>query len=845
MIGKVRSLFRLYSTRHAEMQKPGFILQDVTGGRMGHIDQIAVRGGRLIVEGWALVELVGLANANETVECRPNLTRQDVTKEIGHGSIKTPGFILSIPLSIDHIAFWAEIGGTRYVYTLPQMSQRELRAMRRAQILPFLRDGIHAFPAALRWLRHRDSLSVARIKNALRLNTVTSPQQLNSFLFSDDVDELDTIPEGLEQTDITIVLPVYNAFNLLPNVLQRVIQHTDLPWRLVIVEDLSSDTQVRPWLRAWHAALPPELAARVTLIENEENLGFIQSVNLAFAVALPFENHVVLLNSDAFVPAGWASRLIRPLLDHENVATVTPMSNDAEIFNIPIICQREQLQPGEADAIDRTAALFFSHAALAYAPTGVGFCMAINIDILKKLPRLDTTFGRGYGEEVDWCQRASELGGRHLGHAGLFVEHRGGISFGSEEKIRLIRNNGETISRRYPKYDADVQEFIRNDPLHTPRLALALAWAGQRGAVPVYVAHSLGGGAEYYLQSRLKSDLATGSAAVVLRVGGLSRWQIELHSTHGIISGETENTNFVARMLGLLPTRHLIYSCAVGDRDPVSIPSILVSLAQGPNDRIEVLGHDFFPISPSYTLLGSDGAWHGVPNPNIDNDPAHKSTRPDGSIVGLAEWHAAWGKLIMAADEVRMFSENSREIMTEAYPDATGKIAVIPNHLLNDVPRVKPSQPRDGVPVIGILGNIGYHKGIVVLQKLSKLLEKNGSARLVVIGNVDPSYSLTSSVRVHGDYQIDDISNLVTRYNISCWLIPSIWPETFSYTTHEALATGLPVFGFDIGAQGDAIKAAATTTGLGAVIPLSSAESNLELLLDAMLAGTTGDRKLA
>jgi glycosyltransferase involved in cell wall biosynthesis len=38
--------------------------------------------------------------------------------------------------------------------------------------------------------------------------------------------------------------------------------------------------------------------------------------------------------------------------------------------------------------------------------------------------------------------------------------------------------------------------------------------------------------------------------------------------------------------------------------------------------------------------------------------------------------------------------------------------------------------------------------------------------------------------------------------------MPSIWPETYSFATHEMLATGLPVYGFDIGAQGEALARA-------------------------------------
>ena len=61
------------------------------------------------------------------------------------------------------------------------------------------------------------------------------------------------------------------------------------------------------------------------------------------------------------------------------------------------------------------------------------------------------------------------------------------------------------------------------------------------------------------------------------------------------------------------------------------------------------------------------------------------------------------------------------------------------------------------------------------------------------------------------------------RHGITCWLIPSVWPETFSFTTHEALATGLPVWAFDLGAQGAA--AARQPHGQGGVLPLALAQT--------------------
>ena len=67
---------------------------------------------------------------------------------------------------------------------------------------------------------------------------------------------------------------------------------------------------------------------------------------------------------------------------------------------------------------------------------------------------------------------------------------------------------------------------------------------------------------------------------------------------------------------------------------------------------------------------------------------------------------------------------------------------------------------------------------------------------------------LPESTPIHGTYRIGELDQLAAKYAITCWLIPSVWPETFSFTTHEALASGLPVYTFALGAQGAAAKAA-------------------------------------
>jgi glycosyltransferase involved in cell wall biosynthesis len=194
--------------------------------------------------------------------------------------------------------------------------------------------------------------------------------------------------------------------------------------------------------------------------------------------------------------------------------------------------------------------------------------------------------------------------------------------------------------------------------------------------------------------------------------------------------------------------------------------------------------------------------------------------RPDRTRATLADWQKEWGQLIDAADQVTVFSESSRSLVLATYPRAEPVLRVVPHSLAQPVPLIETGNAD--VDVIGILGNIGLQKGAAVAQDLARMAETRGDFRLVLIGNIDPAFSLPRSVPVHGNYHVTELDSLAAKYGITCWLIPSIWPETFSYTTHECIATGLPVYAFNIGAQGDAVRDAAN----GHVIEFS-AEGNL------------------
>ncbi len=828
MFRRFMNLLELYSNVHADIVLSGFDIVDRDGQTAGIVDSVTFRDGRVQVTGWSTAAELTLTIAGAETTTIPNFHRDDVTSK---GAPNTLGFKLSLPMSLDLLTQCknAELKLETTPHStpiapikLPKFSSwkhKVKNSLRFSQVL------ICSTPDLLAWVVTKQIMYRTSIKERLGLKLNRASCKLEPrFLPSDSSQDIPS--ERLAKIDI--ILPVYNAFDVLRECLDRVAQHTDVPWRLIVVEDCSPDQRVRPYLQDWVARHP-----QAELLENDKNIGFIGSVNRGISHILKNESDasIVLLNSDALVPKNWASRLTTPLTD-PSVASVTPMSNDAEIFSIPNICVRTVLHEGQVDTIDAVANRISADAPIVETPTGVGFCMAMGRGWVEKLPCLDTVFGRGYGEEVDWCQKAASLGGRHIALPSLFVEHRGGESFGSAQKMALVLKNNAIVSKRYPNYDRSVQEFIGTDPLASVRMVLALAWAGgllkSDEEIPVYLAHDMGGGAEHWLEHQISADLERDLPSVILRVGSVSyRWNIELVTQAGKITCYSDSEEDLTQLLNLLPRRKVIYSCTVGDPDPIETPNFLSKLVR-PQDSAELLFHDYYPISPSYTLLDSDGIYRGPVVPP-KSDPAHTTRRRNGATISLEEWQDAWLSFAKLATLV-VFSADSAERVAAVWPALKEQISIRPHSL-----RFKMAAPAildsDATPVLATLGDIAFQKGAKIVQDLATKSQKGDLGfRLVVIGRIDPAYSLPKTTKVHGRYRVEDIPHLIQAYGITHWLIPSIWPETFCYTVHEALTTGLPVLSFDIGAQGDAVKHAEN----GILLPLDDPHNLPTAVIQAM-----------
>lgn len=252
-----------------------------------------------------------------------------------------------------------------------------------------------------------------------------------------------------------VVVPIHDGVDALRACVESLRRTLPRDAQVELVDDASRD----PAVGALLDALERDAPWRLRVVRQRDNLGFVGTVNAAFARR---EGDVVLLNSDTVATSGWLERLAACAASDARIATATPFSNNAEICSFPEFCSPNAV-PDDPDRVARAAAA--QAATYPELPTAVGFCMFVRAAALDAIGDFDAaTFGRGYGEENDFCLRAAAHGWRNVLCDDAYVVHVGGVSFGAVG----LRPGGENLARlvaRYPKYNALVADFIARDPL--------------------------------------------------------------------------------------------------------------------------------------------------------------------------------------------------------------------------------------------------------------------------------------------------------------------------------------------------------------------------------------------
>ena len=608
------------------------------------------------------------------------------------------------------------------------------------------------------------------------------------------------VPPPLSPT-VDIIVPVYRGLRDTQVCIDAVLAggpRTD--WRLIVINDCSPEPEVTAWLRDKAAAEP-----RITLLENEHNLGFVGTVNRGMRQSE--HNDVLLLNSDTEVAGDWLDRLRTAAYRQARAGTVTPFSGNATICSYPVFCADNPLPPGHSTAsLDRLFAQVNAGQSVP-VPTGVGFCMYIRRDCLQAVGLFDEAhFGKGYGEENDFCQRAIGLGWHNLHALDTYVLHTGGVSFGDSKSPRE-QAAIETLRRLHPGYDAQVQRFLQLDPARPARLAVD--WLrhtdGGRRQVVLVVQHQRGGGTERHILE-LAATLADTAVLVSLRPAGGQRVQLQLieqdagrwaPSRRWAASFDLgHDGDALLRLLRDMAVSHVHYHHLLGHAPRVW------TLAHELGVAYDVTCHDFYSFCTHITLTGRHGRYQMDAQGECcggDHPPSLPETREP-----IDAWRIRNRRFLQQARFVLTPSLDTAERMRRAMPGATLRCAPHTDILPGTLPMPQPPRLAAQEPLrIVAIGALSVIKGADVLEETARLARRAGAPlefHLIGYGYRHLQTAPGTALTVHGQYADEDLPALLQRLAPHLAWFPAQWPETYSYTLSAALQAGLPVAVPDLGA---------------------------------------------
>ena len=318
---------------------------------------------------------------------------------------------------------------------------------------------------------------------------------------------------------VDIVVCVHNALDDIQRCLASLEQHCTPQRRLLLVDD-GSNPETANYLRAYAEQ------HKFRLIRNETARGYTFAANQGLRASSA--DQIVLLNSDTIVTEGWLDAMLDTLHSDPQIGLVGPLSNTASWQSIPFIEEdgdwKTNEVPEDLSLSDYARALRLSMPHRS-AEVGFinGFCLLIRRSTLHHVGLFDEdNFGKGYGEENDFCLRAHKKGWKLSICLQAYVFHAQSKSYSNERRQKLcseadrrldakhgaqIKHQRLACTMEHPMLVFGRHASLSCTELHQARQKLEQTHAGRRLLILLPAGHA-GGGSNVVIQEALALQAA-------------------------------------------------------------------------------------------------------------------------------------------------------------------------------------------------------------------------------------------------------------------------------------------------------------------------------------------------
>ncbi|RAP47569.1 MAG: hypothetical protein BZ135_02025 [Methanosphaera sp. rholeuAM6] len=641
-------------------------------------------------------------------------------------------------------------------------------------------------------------------------------------------ESVETILEAFDNK-ISIIIPIYNAYEETKSCIESVKRYTTIPYELLLIDDCSTDKRIRELLSTL------EKEENIRIIRNTENRGFVKSINLGFEQT---GDDVVILNSDTEVTPKWLQKLKITAYTKDNIATVTPLSNNAGAFSVPEHDEDNEINPELG--VNSTANIVekISEKENIYVPTGNGFCMYIRREAIYSVGFFDEIFGRGYCEENDFCMRLMEKGWLHAIDTSTYILHKHNVSF-STEKEELYEKNRQLLEVKYPDYSLKLLDLLRSYDYKDVRDNIKLTLDSESNHKfdvkrILYLIHE-GNGGTLHTSIELMANLPENIESYILVAGKthiklykyakaqqktigtdddeflqnlqlIGDWDIETEYTiKEMFNREFRKIYFnvlYILKIDLVHIRHLM-------RHSFDMPFVAKKLGI----PVILSFHDYYYVCPSHNLIDDYDNYCGGHCTAISSKDAQCNVNDGLNAPILKTFIHTWQKnvseMLEYCDAFVTTSKSAYNIYTEFYPQLRNKTFEIIEHgrditTPNVFNRTIVNLSQDRIKIL-FPGHINVNKGGWLIKAIKEYDNEN-KLEFHFMGNYHKKFKLEEIGTYHGYYKRSEFCKQVNKIKPHFIGLFSIWPETYCHTLTESWGCGIPVITINNGALGERVS---------------------------------------
>ncbi len=618
-------------------------------------------------------------------------------------------------------------------------------------------------------------------------------------------DSKDLILDRTESVETDVIIPVYKGIEETINCIESVFEVScELKFNVIVINDCSPEPELTLSLRKLAKKLP------FILLENEQNLGFVQTVNRGMRVN---SNHdVLLLNSDTVVTDYWLDRIVSTAYSDTTIGTVTPFSNNATICSYPKFCVDNDLP--KSVSLSELSECVSNNNGVIELPTAHGFSMFIKRNTLKEVGLFDDQkWGKGYAEENDFSLRAARLGWRNVMATNAFVHHLGSVSF-AEDSSAFIAKNLEKLNGIYPDYSQSVESFIKRDPIRPYRNNIAVSLMKKevetqsqlveeyKGSY-VFVSLTIGGGTEVATNELSRIHLDNNRCVFMLVCPKPNVWELRSQTDNSVAQFHLpqDREKLLDVLKELKVAKFHIHHTIEFDKTIWSLPGEL-------GVSYDVTLHDYYSVCPRVNLVDDTDYYCGEPGEEACNRCIKRNGVHSSSYLkfydfdnDIRNWREFFRDRLLNAESVITPSYDTKERVNKYFNLNNIRAEYHPEPEWNYIPNTI----KEDVKVINVafLGAVGIHKGLNVLKECAEYAYKfDLPIKFTVIGYTsdDDYFKQLPNVHITGKYDRENLSDLMVSNRVHVAALFSVWPETYSYTLSEAMRNNVLIATFDLGA---------------------------------------------